>query len=147
MEPRFHKRPHNHFRHHLRNAIRHRRYPQRTHLPIPLGYLYQSHRRREITPRRHPVPDLVQVSLEAFLEHRQRFSIHPGRATVGSHQPPRRHDKLFGKTIRLRLRPGLLPLQVDPFPRPDGSAPSLHPHYRVSSLLQADPPLRSTSGL
>jgi hypothetical protein len=54
---------------------------------------------------------------------------------------------LFGKTIRLRLRPGLLPLQVDPFPRPDGSAPSLHPHYRVSSLLQADPPLRSTSGL
>jgi hypothetical protein len=34
-------------------------------------------------------------------------------------------------------------LRVDPFLKLVGSAPSLHPHYQVSTLLRADPPLRS----
>jgi hypothetical protein len=48
---------------------------------------------------------------------------------------------------RLRLRRTLLPSRVDVSPRPVGSAPSLHPRYRASSLRRADPSRRSASVL
>ena len=143
MEYGFHQRIQDHLGHHLRNAIRYRRYPQGAHLPIPFGNLYQSHRRRKIAPRRHPIPDLIKVALEIPLEHRQSFPIHPGGATVGLHQLPCSQDKFLGNTIRLCFRHAFLPFRVDPFLKPVGSAPSLHPSYRASSLLRADPPLRS----
>jgi hypothetical protein len=106
-----------------------------------------SHRERKVTPRRHPVPDLIQVSLQILLEHRERFPIHTDGATVGFHQLPRPQDKVFGNTVWLCLRHTPLPLRVDPFLRLAGPAPSPHPSYRASSLLRADPSLRSASGL
>ena len=48
---------------------------------------------------------------------------------------------------RLCLRHGLLPLLVDQFPRLESRAPSLHPHYRASSLRRARPPLHLASVL
>ncbi len=51
------------------------------------------------------------------------------------------------QVIRLRFRHGLLPLLVGLRHQPDRQAPSLHPRYRVSSLLRACPPLRPASVL
>jgi hypothetical protein len=42
---------------------------------------------------------------------------------------------------------GLLPFLVDHQIKLSNSTPSLHPHYRTSSLLRVDPPLRSASVL
>lgn len=147
MEDWLHQRLQHYLRHRLCHAICYCGYPKRSQFPIPFGYLHQSYRRWKVTPRRHPIPDLIKVALEILLEHRQSFPIHPGGATVGFHQLPRRQDKLFGNTVRLCFRHAFLPFQVDPFLKPVGSAPSLHPSYRASSLLRADQPLRSASGL
>src|SRR6478752_1258993 len=40
-------------------------------------YLHRTHRRREIGPRRHPIPDLVQIALEIRLERRQVHTVNP----------------------------------------------------------------------
>ena len=48
---------------------------------------------------------------------------------------------------RLRFRHEFLPSLVDPSLRLNHSTPSLHPHYRASTLLRVDPPLCHASGL
>ena len=48
---------------------------------------------------------------------------------------------------QLRFRHEFLPSLVDPSLWLNHSTPSLHPHYRVSSLLRLDPPLCHASGL
>jgi hypothetical protein len=45
--------------------------------------------------------------------------------------------------IRLCFGQAFLPLRVDPFLKLVGSTASFHPHYQVSTLIRADPPLRS----
>jgi hypothetical protein len=122
-----HQRLQDYLRHRLRHAIRDRGYPERTYLTVSPGYLYESRRRRKVTPRPHPVSDLIEIPLQILLEHQQRLAVHPGGTTVGLHQLPRPQDKLFGNTVWLCLRHALLPLRVDPFLRPAGPAPSLHP--------------------
>ena len=47
--------------------------------------LNRLYRRREIRSRRHPVPDLIEVSLQIGLEFRQANSVDPGSALVGRH--------------------------------------------------------------
>jgi glutathione-independent formaldehyde dehydrogenase len=39
-------------------------------------YFHRPHRRREVAPRRHPIPDLVKIALQVLLEVRDRASVH-----------------------------------------------------------------------
>ena len=68
--------------------------PERRGCPPPCGLrdLHRPHRGREVRPRRHPIPDLVQVVLQILLELRQRHLVHPRRTLVRPdllHTPPR----------------------------------------------------------
>ena len=51
--------------HRLRHPVRDRRHPQDSRpTAMRLRYLHRLHRRRKVGPRRHPIPDLVQVVLQ-----------------------------------------------------------------------------------
>ncbi len=54
------------FDHHLRDAIRYRRYPQWSRSPRRLWYLNTPNRWRHITARDHSVPEFVQVPRRFF---------------------------------------------------------------------------------
>jgi hypothetical protein len=56
-------------------------------------------------------------------------------------------DNVFGNIEWFCFIQGLLPLLVDRQIKLSNSTPSLHPHYRTSSLLRVDPPLCSASVL
>ena len=61
----------------LRDPIRHGRYAQ---LPFPtvcFRYLHRPHRRRKVTARRHPIPDLVQVPLQVSSQNPQSTAHRP----------------------------------------------------------------------
>src|SRR6476661_7125208 len=47
-----------------------------------LGYLHRTHRRRKVAPRRHPVPDLIQIVLQVGLKCPDRYFVHARRALV-----------------------------------------------------------------
>jgi len=51
-------------------------------LPRWFRYFHRSHRRREVTPGGHPIPDLVQVAPQILLELPDRHPIHPRRTLV-----------------------------------------------------------------
>src|SRR6185436_2670374 len=104
-------------------------------------------RRGEVRPRRHPVPDLVKVTLQILLKCRQRLPIHTRCPTVRLHPLVRFPDELLRNVVRLCLRHRLLPSLVDLYPWPVRWAPSLHPHYQASSLRRAHPSLRPASVL
>ena len=78
-------------RHGLRDPVRDSRHPEN---PGPaamrLRYLHRPHRGREVRPRRHPVPDLIEVVLQVLLE-RPRWTARPPRCAL----------------VRLHLLPGL----------------------------------------
>ena len=48
-----------------------------------LRYFHRPHRRWEVTPRGHPVPDLVQVALQILLERLDRAPVHTRRPSIG----------------------------------------------------------------
>lgn len=67
----------------------------------------------------------------------------PSRSTPAIRQAithPASTPGLITVPARLCFRHAFLPFRVDPFLKPFGSAPSLHPSCRASSLLRADPP-------
>jgi PEP-CTERM motif len=68
------------------------------------------HRRREVRPRRHAIPDLVQVVLQIPLERRDTLRIDTGRSAIRPHPLLRLHHHPLGNTERLRLARRLLPL-------------------------------------
>src|SRR3954462_9562399 len=88
---------------HLRHPIRDRGYPQRPQATTGLRYLDETHRRREVTPRGHPIPDLVEVILQVCLERLDGLTVHPGRALVGLDLLVGFPDYLFGNSVRLGL--------------------------------------------
>src|SRR6266511_1761481 len=47
-----------------------------------LRYFHRPHRRWEVTPRGHPVPDLVQVALQIFLERLDRVFVYIWRFSI-----------------------------------------------------------------
>ena len=63
MEPWLHQRLEDHLHDRLRHAVGHCRNAQWARAAITLRYLDEPHRRRKIRPRRHPIPDLVEVAL------------------------------------------------------------------------------------
>jgi hypothetical protein len=115
------------------------------HASIPLGYLHRAHRRREVAPRRQPVPELEQVPFQVPLELLDRLLVNAGRALVGLDPPIGLPNRPFGDIKRLRLRlahpapPARKRLTAKPArtTHPLRSSPITGP----SPLLRDDPPL------
>ena len=112
MEQRVHRRLQSRLHHHLRDPIRHGRYAQLPFPTVRLRYLHRPHRRRKVTARRHPIPDLVQVPFQVPFEIRNRLLVDPCRSLVRFHSLIRFPDLLLGNTERLCLTHRLLPLLV-----------------------------------
>src|SRR6516165_6622587 len=102
---------------HLRHPISDRGYPQRPQATRGLRNLDETHRRREVTPRGHPIPDLVEVIRQVCLERLDGLTVHPGSALVGLDLLVSLPDHLFGNRVRLGLSHRLLLLRVDRRPR------------------------------
>ena len=100
-----------------------------------LRYLNGSHRPREIAPRRHPIPQLVEVVHLVGREIVDAHSVHARRSTVRSDLLPRlEHETLSNfKRLQLLLRSicRFLPRGVDLQTTVNCPAPSLRPHYRA----------------
>ena len=98
-------------------------------------YLNGSHRPREIAPRRHPIPQLVEVIHLVGREIVDAHSVHARRCTVRSDLLPRLENKTLRnlKRLQLLLRSicRLLPRTVDLQTTLNCPAPSLRPHYRA----------------
>ena len=115
-------------------------------------YLNRSHRPREIAPRRHPIPQLVEVVHLVDREIVDAHSVHARRSTVRSDLLPRLENETLRNLKRLQLLLPrsicrLLPRTVDLQTTVNCPAPSLRPHYRASPLLRAGPPLCPASVL
>ena len=137
--------------HRLSDPVRDRGHPEHLDPPPPLRYLHRPHRRREVAPRRHPIPELVQVPLQVRLELLDRLLVDARRALVGLDPPIRLPDHPLGDLKRLSASarsPGSSrPPPVDHQANQDDPSPSLRPHYRASPLLRDGPPLCPASVL
>src|SRR5947207_7150312 len=100
-----------------------------------LRYLHAPHRSREVAPRAHPVPQLVQVAPQLLFEQADADGVHARRPVIGPDLLPRLHDEALIDLKRLHLGPGpvpwLLPWRVGPGMTLVCTAPSLQPHYRT----------------
>src|SRR6185437_2260809 len=78
-------------------------------------YFHSAYRRREISSRGQPVPELVEIPFQVLLKLGDRLPVHPGRTFVGSnlpvclpHQPLRDIKRLL-----LQVTHSFLPFPVD----------------------------------
>src|SRR6266516_7447829 len=128
------------FQQHCRRSLRHPvhrvGHPEQAHtFPMILRYLHAPHRPRKITPRTHPVPQLIEVIPQLLLEQRDADRVHARRTLIGPDLLPRPVNEALIDLKRLHLRPGpgpgLLPWRVGPGLTLVCTAPSLQPHYRA----------------
>src|SRR5262249_21189999 len=85
MENRFHQRLQVPFDHHLGDPVRDSRNAYLSVPALALRNLPPSHRRREVTPRGHPIPELVEVIGEIPLKLRNGLLIDSGGPLIGAH--------------------------------------------------------------
>ena len=124
--------------HRLRDPVSHGRHTEHPGArPVRLRDLHRTHRRREVRPRRHPIPDLVQVALQILLEVGDRLPVHSGRSLVRPDFLPRLPDSPLRNLKRLARRLQLVhatpprELLVDRTnTATNDPAPSLRPHYK-----------------
>ena len=114
--------------------IRHTQNPDPS--PMILRYLNRSHRPREVAPRRHPIPQLVEVVHLVGREIVDAHSVHARRSTVRSDLLPRLENETLPNFKRLQLLLlrsicRLLPRRVGLHTTVNCPAPSLRPHYRA----------------
>ena len=106
-------------------------------------YLHAPHRPGKVTPRAHPVPQLVQVVPQLLLEQADANRVHARRPVIGPDLLPRLHDEALTdlKRLHLRLGPGprLLPWRVGPGLTLVCTAPSLQSHYRTFTATTSRP--------
>src|SRR5688572_5356600 len=95
----------------LRDPIRYGRYAQMSRASILLRYIYRPDRRREVGPRRHAIPNLVEVILQIFLELLNRLRIHSRLSMIRLNPFIRFPHHLLGNTKRFCLSRWLLPLR------------------------------------
>jgi hypothetical protein len=89
----------------LRNPVGHRGLPESSHaFPIPFRYLNATHRRREIRPRGHPIPKLVEVPFQVLLELCDRLPVDTRSPTIGLDHREGIQDNPSGNVERLLLR-------------------------------------------
>ena len=95
-----------------------------------LGYLHCPDRPREVRPRRHPIPQPVEVPRKVPLELLDRHAVGPGRSAILLDLLPRIPQQSLGDVVRLalqlRLRHAVHPLRLTTSPRLDDPAPWLH---------------------
>jgi hypothetical protein len=100
-----------------------------------LRYLHRPHRAREVAPRRHPVPQLVEVVPLLTGELGDADSVHARRPTIGPDLLPRLNHEALGDHKRLPFRlwslRRFLPRRVDLQLTLVCPAPWLQPHYRA----------------
>jgi hypothetical protein len=140
-----------HGHHRLRDPVGDRRHAQHSNpAAVRLGDLHRPDRGREVGPRAHPIPDLVEVARKIVLELLDRLPVHSRRALVGldpAATPPR--PSAWGsQTACLRAvaccfasSQGLA-APVERIVIPDQPAPSLHPHPREQELRRYYGPVR-----
>src|SRR6516225_521481 len=92
------------------------------------------------TPRRQPVPELVEVVRKINLKFCNRLCVYPSRSLVGLHTFEGFPDLPHGDVERLCLAHGLLPSPVGPWPRLNNAAPSVQLHYRACAPLRYSGP-------
>jgi len=128
-------------RHRLRHPIDHVRDAQDPRSSF-LRYLHRADRPGEVRPRRHAIPQPVEVILQPLLELPDRHAIDPGRSSVLFDLQPRTPHQLFRDVVRLALQLRLthaipssrlitLISQDDPTPwlRPHCDTQGLHSYY------------------
>jgi len=119
VEPGLHQRLQELGHHRLRDPVSDRRHAEHPNpRAVRLGDLDRQHRRRKPGPRAHPIPDLEEVVPQVSLELLDLLLIHPRRALVGLHLPPRLPHQQLGNVKRLVLRLGRVHLRF---------LPELHP--------------------
>ena len=104
--------------------------------PVILRYLNRSHRPREVAPRGHPIPQLVEVVHLVGREIVDAHSVHARRSAVRSDLLPRLENETLRNFKRLQLLLlrsicRFLPRGVDLQTTLNCPAPSLRPHYRA----------------
>jgi hypothetical protein len=141
MKVRFQHRLKDHLRGHLRDPVAHRRNTQGTHAPAFLGYFHPANCFRMVAARRHPVPELIEVILQAFLKALDRLPVDPSRSPICFDQLIRFQDQSFRYLVRFRFLQSVPPFRLtsgeSSVTQPLCSAPITG----VSSLVRVDPPL------
>ena len=129
----FHQRLEHHLRDRLRDAIGTVGMPSGRVPPCPSD-LDETHGRRKIRAGRHSIPELVEIALQVLLERRQRLTVHAGCAAVRLDRWYASQTSCLGMSYGFASDMGSS-LAGWPSVFSDNRAPSLHPHYRASSLL------------
>src|SRR5215470_13004038 len=91
-----------HGHHRLRDSVRDGRHAEHPHPAMRFRYLHRPHRGREVTPRRHPIPYLVEIIPQIRLEVFNRAPVHARRSLIGldslvclPHEPLRNTEGLL----------------------------------------------------
>src|SRR5215216_1188808 len=106
--------------HRLRDPVRDRRHTQHSDpAAVRLGDLHRPDRRREVGPRAHPIPDLVEIAPQIGLELLKIHLVHSRRSLVGLDPPPRLPDHPPGNRKRFPIS---RPLRSTPTPASRGFA-------------------------
>ena len=112
--------------------------------PVLLRYLNRPHRRRDVAPRGHPIPDLVEVPPEVRLERLDRLLVNTRSSPVGLDPSPCLPDQPLGNHKRLAVqvsarspappaasRLTAQPSQDDPPPSLQPALPDLHRYHEA----------------
>jgi hypothetical protein len=117
--------------------VRNAEHPHPVLLPL-LGYLHRPDRPGEVRPRRHPIPQPVEVPREVLLELLDRHAIGPGRSTILLDLQPRIPQQSLGDDVRLALQLRLThaahPSRLTTSVHLDDPAPWLHPRCDTREL-------------
>ena len=90
--------------HHLGNPVGDRRNPERSgSSSIAFRYVNATHGWWKVTPRRHSIPDPIEIPTQVSVEVLDRLAIHPGRSSVGLHLLVRFPHIGLSNTKRLRF--------------------------------------------
>src|SRR5215471_10262625 len=110
MEGRFHPWLQVDFDHRLSNPVGYRGNAQSPLASVFLRYPDRANWRRKVRTRRHAIPNLIEIVLQVFLEHLNRFSINSSRSLIRFDPLIRLPHDPLGNTERLGLTHRFLPL-------------------------------------
>jgi hypothetical protein len=110
MEQGFHLRLQIPLHDHLGDPVRDRGNAQGPFLAVGLGDHHPAYRRRKVGPRRHAVPDSIEVVFQLLLEFRNRHAIDARGALIRPDLRPGDLHRPLGNRKRFALSHGFLPL-------------------------------------
>src|SRR6266478_7943605 len=110
MEGRFHQRLQVQFGHRLSNPVGDSGNAQSPLASVLLRYRHRAYWWRKVRSRRHAIPNLVEVVLQVFLEHLDRFRIDSSCSLIRFDPFVRLPHDLLGNIERLGLTRRFLPL-------------------------------------